>query len=276
MAREVGVSDELRGWNWFKSPLKPYYSDVKIPMYLACSKYCPTNRDVFLVMVEGEKGHINERVALGSAVHRAVGKVINSFLDGKEVAFESWYEETLRELRVKQRFEVVKERCRVVWNYTYVNCRSRLLSRMSEQPYSSLRDSLATSIPFLVEHRVTGGLLGLSGFLSIDCYDYLRGIVYDLKVADVREEWFRLYPTGYAIVLESIYEIPVDIGCTVYVRFQGGKLVVLKDLFFINDDLRSWWIEERDKKLEIVAQRKDPGLPKECTLDCIYKGVCRC
>ena len=32
-------------------------------------------------------------------------------------------------------------------------------------------------------------------------------------------------------------------------------------LFFASDELRSWWIEERDRKLEIVAERKDPGKP---------------
>jgi hypothetical protein len=31
---------------------------------------------------------------------------------------------------------------------------------------------------------------------------------------------------------------------------------VKKDLFFANDELRNWWIEERDRKLEITAEAR--------------------
>jgi len=41
LSRSVGVTEELRGWSWDNSPLKPYH-DVKLPMYSICSKYCPT------------------------------------------------------------------------------------------------------------------------------------------------------------------------------------------------------------------------------------------
>ena len=47
-----------------------------------------------------------------------------------------------------------------------------------------------------------------------------------------------------------------------------------RDLFFISDDLRSWWIEERDEKLKIVAQKNDPGLPNTCPEDCQYLREC--
>lgn len=133
---------------------------------------------------------------------------------------------------------------------------------------------MATSIPFLVEHRISGELLGLSGLLRVDCFDYLRNIVFDIKVSDETRSWYRLYPTGYAVVLESVYEIPVDAGCIVYVRFRENKLSIERDLFFISDDLRSWWIEERDEKLKMVAQRTDPGFPNVCPEGCIYREAC--
>ncbi len=34
-AREVGVSKELRGWNWHQPPLKPYFDNI-LPMYQIC------------------------------------------------------------------------------------------------------------------------------------------------------------------------------------------------------------------------------------------------
>jgi CRISPR-associated protein Csa1 len=274
-AREVGVSDELRGWSWHKPPMKPYYEEEKIPMYAVCSKYCPTGRDVFLGLIEGKGGVISKKIILGVAIHRAVGAVISAFIDGKELDFKHWYEDILRKKGVERRLESIEKWSAKAWRFTLANCRSHFLNRVSQQPYASKRDSIATALPFLIEHRVSGELLGLSGILSIDCYDYLRGIVFDLKVSDDEREWYRLSPTGYAIVLESIYEIPVDVGCMVYVKFKADRLVVSRDLFFISDDLRSWWVEERDRKLEIVAQKKDPGIPNICYDECIYWSECR-
>ncbi|MDH7556907.1 MAG: type I-A CRISPR-associated protein Cas4/Csa1 [Candidatus Methanosuratincola sp.] len=273
-ARSVGVSEDLRGWNWHRPPLKPVY-DERVPMYAVCSKYCPTSRDIFLNKVVGVSPKPSQAVVLGTALHRVVSTVISSFLDGRIPDFEAWYSEALRSRNVVDQLPGVKDRSRLVWDYVLKNCEIQYVNRRSEQPYASRRDLLATSVPFLVEHKVSGELLGLSGLLSVDCYDYLRGIVFDLKVAHEPKDWYRLSPTGYAIVLESVYEVPVDAGCVVYLWFHGDELSVTKDLFFINDDLRSWWLEERDSKISIVAQKMDPGIPSKCYEDCIYRESCR-
>jgi CRISPR-associated protein Csa1 len=272
--RKVGVSEELRGWSWHKSPMKPYYDDVRVPMYSVCSKYCPTGRDVFLNRVKRVNGFLNQKVRLGAAIHETVRTMLSAFMDDKQFGFEEWYTSVLKEKGITTANEVVKDRSRSAWRYTQVMCESHHMESVSRQPYASKRDVMATALPFLVEHRISGELLGLSGLLAIDCYDYLRNVVFDLKVSDEEKDWYRLYPTGYALVLESVYEIPVDVGCIVYVKFRGDKLIVTSDLFFLSDDLRSWWIEERDKKLEIVAQKKDPGFPNVCYDGCIYRKGC--
>jgi CRISPR-associated protein Csa1 len=59
------------------------------------------------------------------------------------------------------------------------------------------------------------------------------------------------------------------------VSFINGRMSIKKEYFFISDELRSWWVEERDKKLEIVAQKKDPGIATKCPEDCIYWNECR-
>ena len=273
-ARSAGVSEDLRGWSWHKSPLKPMY-DERVPMYSVCSKYCPTARDVFLDRALKVPPDLNEDVIAGVAVHRAVGTYLNAFLDGQEVNFDTWYDEALQARNVKTVLDPVREKSRLAWDHVAKNCESQYSNRASEQPYASRRDILATALPFLVEHRISGELLGLSGLLSVDCYDYLRGAVFDLKVTNEERDWYRLAPTGYAIVLESVYEVPVDVGCVVYAWFQGGDVRLRRDLFFINDDLRSWWVEERDSKLAIVAQRKDPGIAGKCPEDCIHWKACR-
>ncbi len=272
--REVGISEELRGWSWHKSPLKPYYDDVRIPMYSVCSMYCPTGRDVFLNLVNKVEGTLNSKVILGAAIHETVRTFLNAYIDGKNMDFDEWYESVLKEKGIMKRDEVVEDLSRRAWHFTRMSCESRFLENSSRQPYASKRDVMATALPFLVEHRISGELLGLSGLLGIDCFDYLRNVVFDLKVSDEERDWYRLYPTGYAIVLESVYEIPVNVGCIVYVKFRNKKLTVTNDLFFINDDLRSWWVEERDKKLETVAQKKDPGFPNACYQECMYRAEC--
>lgn len=273
-AREVGVSEEFRGWNWYKEPLKPYYDDLRIPMYSVCSRYCPTRRDVFLDLVRKVKGKTNPKIILGAAVHETVRTTLNAFMDGRPLSFEEWYEGVLKTKGVRDRDITAKECSRIAWRFTQTLCESRFAEGISKQPYASRKDVMATALPFLVEHRISGELLGLSGLLSIDCYDYLRKVVFDLKVSEETKDWYRIYPTGYALVLESIYEIPVDVGCTVYVSFRDDKLVVNRDIFFINDDLRGWWLEERDKKLEMVAEKKDPGFPNECSEGCMYREEC--
>lgn len=281
LARKTGVSEDLRGWHWHKEPMKPYYEDVKLPMYLVCSMYCPTHRDVFLNKVQGKKGDVNFYVSMGMTLHEVVGQLMTMFVEDKIQEFEDWWKDNVHHISYKDKSEEGVERLKnyseIIWEHTLTNCKSEFSNKSAHQPYATRRDVMATAVPFLVEHRISGELLGLSGLLGVDCYDYLRSIVFDFKTMknfDNLEDWHKLYPTGYALVLESIYEIPVDIGGIVFITFKNEKLVVKKELFFINDDLRSWWLEERDKKLEIVAQKKDPGIPNKCPEDCIYWKEC--
>ncbi|HID43116.1 MAG TPA: type I-A CRISPR-associated protein Cas4/Csa1 [Archaeoglobaceae archaeon] len=254
------VPEELRGWNWHSPPLKPYY-DVKLPMYLICSKYCDTARDVFLAMVEKRRGKENFQIMLGKAVHDAIAKAVR---EAKNLNFDA---------EIKHEDDKIKDAIELVWDYTITACKSSFLKARAEQPYASIEDVLLTSMPFLVEHRMNGELLGCSGLISVDCYDYLRNIVYDVKVAKERDEFAKLYTTGYALVIESLYEIPVDVGCTIFLNFKD-KLNVKKDLHFIDANLRSWWIEERDRKAEIVYNQTDPGKAEECFKNCLFRGIC--
>ena len=60
---------------------------------------------------------------------------------------------------------------------------------------------LSTAVPFLIEHKLSGELLGLSDILSVDCFDYLRTIMFDLKVTVSRKIGIG-YSLGYALVLK--------------------------------------------------------------------------
>lgn len=46
-ARDRGIAEELRGWNWYRSELSPPH-DIILPVWEIADKYCETRRDVFL------------------------------------------------------------------------------------------------------------------------------------------------------------------------------------------------------------------------------------
>ncbi|MEM0287282.1 MAG: type I-A CRISPR-associated protein Cas4/Csa1 [Nitrososphaerota archaeon] len=285
-ARKVGVSEELRGWNWFTPPLKPLYTGEGIPNYLVGAQYCATARDVFVARVRGIEGKSNIHAITGSLVHKAVSTVVLSYVEeGREPDFDEWWKReasifgSLNEEQGASMSaqEGLKKFVKSAWNQTSSECLGALLARRSAQPYASEHDVRVSALPFLVEHKVDGRLLGLSGILSVDCYDYLHGVIFDLKYlrpGSAQQPWRRLYSAGYAIVLESVYEIPIDVGCVIYVSLVNNQLKVSRDIFFIGDDVRGWWLEERDKKLEIIAQKKDPGLPSKCYDACLYLKYC--
>jgi len=254
------VPEELRGWNWHSPPLKPYY-DVRLPMYLICSTYCKTARDVYLSMVERKKGEEDFSIVLGRAIHESVA---NAIREAKKLNFDA-------KPKIEGN-EAIQRAANLVWDYTMSACKSAFLKARAEQPYASEEDVVSTSMPFLVEHRMDGSLLGCSGIIAVDCYDYLRNIVFDLKLASSTST--RLYTTGYALVIESLYEIPVDIGCTVSISFKEDRMTISKDIYYIDANLRSWWIEERDKKSEIVYNQVDPGRPAECHPKCMFRSIC--
>lgn len=274
-AREVGVSKELRGWNWHQPPLKPYYDNVKLPMYEVSSKYCPTARDAFLRHVEKVYPAPGAKMALGKILHGVVSDSLQTFLQRRSQSFESWWQ-AVRWNEIPEKPESLADPCRKVWEFVQTTCAAKLAEISSRQVHASDSDLMASAVPFLIEHRISGELLGLSDVLSVDCYDFLRAIVFDLKVTGSKEEWHRLYPVGYALVFESVHEVPVDICCIVYLNVDNGKISIQKDLFFASDELRQWWIEERDKKLEIVAERKDPGKPErsQCKEYCMFFNAC--
>lgn len=273
-SREAKISEELRGWSWHQPPLKPYF-EVKIPMYMVASKYCPTGRDLYLNKVENVKPDLNFNVSLGKMIHGAVSDALLYFVSGQRMTFEVWAERIRWEGFVGDR-KTLLTRAEEAWNYVIDVCEGRLAQIGAEQPYASERDLITTVAPFLVEHKISGELLGLSGQLSLDSYDFLRSIVFDLKVEGEPKDWHRLAPVGYAMVFESVHEAPIDIGCIVYVSFQkDGRLTVKKDLFFASEELRRMWVLERDEKLRMVAERKDPGLPSSCPETCIYHRYCK-
>lgn len=132
-SREVGVNKELRGWSWYQPPLKPYFTNVKLPMYSVSSKYCPTNRDVYLRIVEKERAIPTAKIALGKILHGVVSDSLQFFLQRRNISFEEWWQ-TIRWNEIPDRPENLREPCRKVWDYMVKMCEARLAEVSSRQP----------------------------------------------------------------------------------------------------------------------------------------------
>jgi len=90
LAREVGVSQDLRGWNWWKEPLKPYYSE-RISMFSVCGKFCPTSRDVYLQYVERKAPSMTWEFVLGASAHNLLEHIFTELRAQRQPTFREWW-----------------------------------------------------------------------------------------------------------------------------------------------------------------------------------------
>ncbi|MBI4332396.1 MAG: type I-A CRISPR-associated protein Cas4/Csa1 [Chloroflexi bacterium] len=276
-AREKGVAAELRGWNWDKPPLSPIYS-VKLGIFEIAGKYCPTSRDVYLRRVVGLKPRPTLAMAQGSFFHRLLGDLL---VEAKRTIYNSGTA-CLGALKgiappvapapgmdgiAPEALGSLKQRAAVLWDFEHRRIITRVQEILARQPYVGVDSLVALALPVTVEQRLDGGFLGLSSHLSADAFVFSEPMMVDIKFGKP-EKFHRLATTGYALVMESLYEYPVNVGCVVYVSFKGDTVLVERDFHLVDDELRQWFIEERDERMRMVAEEIDPGLAQGCLEAC--------
>jgi len=282
-SREQGVAEELRGWNWHQPPLEPVY-DIRLPLYLVASKYCGSGRDLYLNRVERKKSAANIAMKRGSIFHELV---IQTLVQTKKLIYlhNVKAEVILRELamllphlterfkELSQQIPEIEEHATQIFNYMFSLISSRLCETLVRQPYIG-EDSLAAQVvPYVLEQKLDGTFLGLSPNLSSDAFVFSEPMIMDLKFGP-REAFHRLTTTGYALVMEAIFEYPINVGCIVYGEFKNGRLHIQKDFHIISDELRQWFVEERDEKMKMVYDEIDPGKADNCYETCPYYAYC--
>ncbi|RJQ05553.1 MAG: type I-A CRISPR-associated protein Cas4/Csa1 [Bacillota bacterium] len=289
--RQTEVADELRGWNWHQPPIEPVYP-VRLALHEVAGRYCPTGRDVYLRHVQGLKAEATVAMIQGALFHAVVGSVLLAakriiYIHGveryrdilKELTSISESDEfgdevrsQLSRLPADQRDQVTAK-ARTLRDFEVTRIAARIQDILVRQPHIGT-DSLASlAIPVVVEQKIDGSFMGLSSQLSVDAYTALELMILDTKFAQKRD-FHRLTTTGYAMVSEAVNEYPVNIGCIVYARFVGDRLTVEKDFHIIDDELRQWFLEERDQKSRSVYEELDPGLADDCPGFCSYRPHC--
>lgn len=284
-ARRLECDDELRGWNWHQPPLEPIY-DERLAVYEASNSYCPTNRDLYVRRVLKNKLKPNYYMISGNVFHQILVTVVENM---KRLIYQhgSRYQELMPALRELIAIEWPKEletlsaeqRQEITVRGLFLRDfqQSRITTRISEiltqQPYIGA-DSLAhLAIPVVCENKIDGRFLGLSQHLSTDALILSEPMIMDVKFGSP-EPFHRLSTTGYALVMEALYEMPINLGCIVYGEFKNGRLIVTKDMHLIDDELRQWFIESRDEKMRMIYEEIDPGIADDCKEYCPGFGVC--
>lgn len=283
-SREQGVAEELRGWNWHQPPLESLF-ETRLPLYQVAGKYCSTGRDVYLNRVHGAKPTPNDPMKKGLLFHELIVKTL---VHTKKLIYMHGVKQILvileelsqiltefkdRAIKLNIEDENLDSYIEQIYHYEYYRISSRLQEVLALQPYINEDSLVSLAIPFVLEQRLDGSFLGLSPNLSTDAFVFSEPMIIDLKFGK-REKFHHLTTTGYALVMESLYEYPINIGCIVYGEFKNGRLHVDKDIHIINDELRQWFVEERDEKSRMVYDEFDPGKSDNCYDSCPYLSQC--
>lgn len=283
-ARRNEVYPELRGWNWTDPPLAPVY-EARLGLYEIAGQYCSTGRDVYLRRVLKVKAQPNRAMLEGLVLHRAVAGLI---LEAKRAIYREGVEGCLEMLEALacpddrvlgelashlEETEGLRHKVEVLWKFEYHRVMSRVQDVLARQPYVGVDSLVALALPVTVEQKLDGRFLGLSAHLSADAFIFSEPMMMDIKFGQ-RRDFHRLATTGYSLVMESIYEYPINVGCVTHVKFQGERVLIERDFHRIDDELRSWFIEARDERMRIVEEEIDPGLMEECYEQCQYWQVC--
>ncbi|MEW6233451.1 MAG: type I-A CRISPR-associated protein Cas4/Csa1 [Chloroflexota bacterium] len=282
-ARETNVAPELRGWNWHQPPLSPVY-ETKLGIFEIAGKYCPSARDVYLRRVQGLKARPNRLMVEGGLLHRVVADMVIAvkraiYLEGVDclgtlegLGPPDVDESELGGLSGEQTADLMAK-VKIIWQFERHRIIARVQEALARQPAIGPDALVALALPVTVEQKLDGSFLGLSSHLSADAFAFAEPMIVDIKFGP-RQPFHRLSTTGYALVMESIYEYPISLGCVVYPQFKDGHLVMDRDFHNIDDELRQWFIDERDDRMRMVEEELDPGLAQECYEECPYWQAC--
>lgn len=285
-ARKMEVDDELRGWSWHMPPLEPVYEEF-LAVYEVSNAYCPTGRDLYIRRVLKQYPKPNYFMITGKALHEIILNVIVNAK--KNIYTHGTYntEELLASLRSPLEINWPKDMAffdaarqkeliakgTMLRDYEQGRIVARVGEILTQQPYIGADSLVHLALPVVGEHKLDGRFLGLSQHLSTDALILSEPMIVDLKFG-APQRFHRLATTGYAMVMEALYEMPVNLGCIIYGEFKNGRLLVTKDMHLIDDELRQWFVESRDEKMRMICEEVDPGIADGCKEYCPSYNVC--
>lgn len=283
-----GISEEVRGWNWNTPPLASTYN-VKLAVSDIVTGYCDTGRNVYLKYVEHVREEWNPILGRGSLIHKIHEEAISCAkkliyilekLSG-EIFHRRFVEEKEKFIeRISNRYEenFLKENLWIVdklWSMAALTFSAQLENTLSRSRYLSRETIVSLTAPETAEFPIDGTLIGLTPTIRIDSY-LPPGILVELKTRPYKPE-YQLTLAGYALAFESMYETPIDHGILLQINIdeKSKSIRFYPKIITLGDDIRTEFIERRDRYAEIVVNEEDPGMPDECSPACPYQYYCK-
>ncbi len=249
------ISNEYRGWNWDRQPLKPRYYNVnlgvsEVAYYSCCPKEAISAR-------LGEK-QLTQAMLIGLALHevfKATSDDILKNVSNKKAPWEiankllSSAENKIRNILLNYKDNVV---------LSYANSLSQLykaivIEMVGDITSSYMNSGSLISNLWLSEYQIDGSPLGLSKRLRADAI--MNNIVVEIKLGNKYARWHEVQLAGYSLALESQNETPYDFGIIISVNLNP-LLINVKGVY-IDDSLRQEFIESRDNMAEELIQEKE-------------------
>ncbi len=263
------VSEELRGWHWNEPPI--YYSSTNfLNVSDLTNGFCETGRYVYLKH-KGIKPEVPEGA---NDIHYVYAEGIQTIKRLIYEEGENMSGSRLRTLMTDEFYRIMRnvhdvEKAKVLWDHI-TNIYSAEIDKYRAKQFLT-RESLASLvIPFYVEYPIDGSFIGLQNNIRADAFVPLIPLIAEMKTGRQRKA-HELSLAGYALAIESQFEIPIDFGNLCYVLVDKSVSTNCK-LIHISDSLRDEFLEVRDRGFE--AMETDPGMPKKCDETCPYLRYC--
>lgn len=259
LSREVDVDQEFRGWHYMDGPLRAPYN-IPLPLYIVASEVTFTSRAEYEEYVRSSREKPTREMILGSNLHKLLSMIVEEskgfiyrygLLSGSDLYS---YLNSIREGKIDGLTSDVEMRQYLnrLWLYESLQIAASI-DKVLAQGVSSKDVLIQKALPFTLEYEVDGRRIGLSERIRVDALGHFM-VVFELKTGK-RSEHHKLATTGYAIALESILEHPINVGCLVYLSFKEDRTtpIIERVIHAIDEPLRRWFIEERDRKMEVLA-----------------------
>ncbi|MCS6768758.1 MAG: type I-A CRISPR-associated protein Cas4/Csa1 [Candidatus Nitrosocaldus sp.] len=276
LSREVDIDEEFRGWHYLDGPLRPPYN-VTLPLYIVAGEMVFSSKREYEEYLINSRANPSREMLLGSSLHKAISTVVEEakmfiyrygLLSGSDLYHyltkirDGKVDELLSSIgkgragggggREEDHRTDIRQYVNRLWLYESLQVASSV-DRVLAQGIESRDVLIQKAIPFTLEYEVDGRRIGLSERLRVDAFGHFM-VVFELKTGK-RSEHHRLATTGYALALESMLEHPINVGCIVYLSFEQDRTTPLirREVHAIEESLRRWFIEERDRKMEILV-----------------------
>jgi len=282
------VSEELRGWAQGDTSLVTDQSRL-LGVSDITSGFCPTGRDVYLSYVEGVRREDNPILQRGRLIHEVFERAVETVkftiyragesISGDDLEEAMRSEEPRLEEGLVRKYSLMQEDharwlIRRLWGEAARTYAAALDAVKARSRYLRLDSIVAATVPVMAEFPIDGSLIGLSRALRVDAL-LPPSIIVEIKTRRWRRE-FDLAVAGYALAMEANYEVPVDHGVLMMVHAdpERREVIVRPKIVVVGDDLRADFIDERDRRREIVEYGTDPGIARECPPECPFRHYC--